>query len=71
VEFPKGRSSDLLDAMTAHCDRLIATGMDADMVRRAVSDFGTNRSNRSRSAALIPIRSIFLIGADLQVRADL
>src|SRR6478672_5805819 len=31
----------------------------------------TNRSNRSRSAALIPIRSIFLMGADLQVRPDL
>jgi hypothetical protein len=31
----------------------------------------TNRSNRSRSAALIPISSIFLIGADAQVRADL
>jgi hypothetical protein len=31
----------------------------------------TSRSNRSRSAALIEIRSIFLIGADSQVRADL
>jgi hypothetical protein len=31
----------------------------------------SNRSNRSRSAALIPICSIFLIGADLQVRANL
>ena len=31
----------------------------------------TRRSNRSRSAALIEIRSIFLIGADSQVRADL
>src|SRR6185295_5919293 len=29
------------------------------------------RSNRSRSAAPIEIRSIFLIGADSQVRADL
>jgi hypothetical protein len=31
----------------------------------------TNRSNRSRSAALIKICSIFLIGAESQVRADL
>jgi len=31
----------------------------------------TSRSNRSRSAALIDIRSIFLIGADSQVRANL
>jgi len=31
----------------------------------------TNRSNRSRSAALIEICSIFLIDADSQVRADL
>jgi hypothetical protein len=31
----------------------------------------TNRSNRSRSDALIPICSIFLIDADSQVRADL
>src|SRR5262249_45456577 len=31
----------------------------------------TNRSNRSRSATLIEICSIFLIGADSQVRADL
>jgi len=31
----------------------------------------TSRSNRSRSAALIEICSIFLIGADSQVRADL
>jgi hypothetical protein len=31
----------------------------------------TNRSCRSRSAALIEIRSIFLIGADSQVCADL
>jgi hypothetical protein len=31
----------------------------------------TSRSNRSRSAALIEMRSIFLIGADSQVRADL
>jgi len=31
----------------------------------------TSRSNRSRSAAVIEIRSIFLIGADSQVRADL
>jgi hypothetical protein len=31
----------------------------------------TSRSNRSRSAALIAICSIFLIGADSQVRADL
>jgi hypothetical protein len=30
-----------------------------------------SRSNRSRSVALISIRSIFLIGADSQVRADL
>jgi hypothetical protein len=30
-----------------------------------------SRSSRSRSAALIKIRSIFLIGADSQVRADL
>jgi hypothetical protein len=31
----------------------------------------TSRSNRSRSAALIEICSIFLIGADSQLRADL
>ena len=31
----------------------------------------TSRSNRSRSAAPIKIRSIFLIAADLHVRADL
>src|SRR5207248_4177915 len=31
----------------------------------------TSRSNRSRSDMLIEIRSIFLIGADSQVRADL
>jgi hypothetical protein len=31
----------------------------------------TSRSNRSRSAVLIEICSIFLIGADSQVRADL
>jgi hypothetical protein len=30
-----------------------------------------SRSNSSRSAALIEIRSIFLIGADSQLRADL
>jgi hypothetical protein len=31
----------------------------------------TSLSNRSRSAALIEMRSIFLIGAESQVRADL
>jgi hypothetical protein len=31
----------------------------------------TNRGNRSQSASLIEIRSIFLIRADSQVRADL
>jgi hypothetical protein len=31
----------------------------------------TSRSNRSRSATPIEIRSIFRIGADSQVRADL
>ena len=31
----------------------------------------TSRSNRARSAPPIEIRSIFLIGADSQVRADL
>jgi hypothetical protein len=31
----------------------------------------TNRSSRSRSASLIEIRSIFRIGADSQVQADL
>jgi hypothetical protein len=38
---------------------------------RGVLRSPANRSSRSRSAALIEIRSIFLIGADSQVRTDL